>query len=64
VKRQKLLRHLRAHGCEVSGEGRKHTKVVNSANGQRTTVPRHREIQGDLAQKICKQLDIPAPEER
>jgi mRNA interferase HicA len=61
VKRQKLLSHLREHGCHVFDEGGKHTRVTNPANGKRTTVPRHREINDYLAERICKQLDVPLP---
>jgi hypothetical protein len=59
MKRQKLLGHLLLHGCRIMGEGAKHTRVINPANGRRTTVPRHREINDGLARRICKQLDIP-----
>jgi hypothetical protein len=61
MKRQKLLGHLAQHGCLVTGEGGKHTRVLNPANGRRSTVPRHREINDGLARRICKQLDIPPP---
>jgi len=63
MKRQKLLQHLRQHGCREAGEGRRHTRVVNPANGRRSVVPRHREIDADLTRGICKQLDIPLPSE-
>src|SRR4051794_11607648 len=43
MKRRKLLAHLRQHGCRVAGEGARHTRVLNPANGRRSTVPRHRE---------------------
>ena len=63
MKRQKLLAHLRQHGCEVVGEGAKHTRVVNQGNGRRSFVPRHREIGPALVREICKQLDVPVPSE-
>ena len=34
----------------------------NSATGQRTPVPRHREIPEPLVRVICRQLAIPAPQ--
>jgi hypothetical protein len=64
VKRRKLLQHLRKHGCHVVGEGGEHTHVLNPANGQKTTIPRHREVEANLARLICKQLGIPLPAER
>jgi mRNA interferase HicA len=64
MKRQQLLRHLREHGCEVVGEGGRHTRVHNPANGQRSVVPRHREIKPTIVREVCKQLGIPVPRER
>lgn len=63
MKRQKLLKHLRQHDCHVVGEGAKHTRVLNRANGRRSVVPRHREISPGLVREICKQLDVPTPSE-
>jgi mRNA interferase HicA len=34
---------------------------MNPAARKISTLPRHREINEDLARKICKDLDIPAP---
>jgi hypothetical protein len=36
MKRQKLLAHLRQYGCQVVGEGARHTRVLNRANGRRS----------------------------
>jgi len=60
VKRRDLLRHLRAHGCDLLREGGNHSVFVNRV----TTVPRHREIDDFLARKICKDLAIPEREGR
>jgi hypothetical protein len=59
LKHQDLLRHLKAHGCELLREGRRHSVFVNRASGKVSTVPRHREINDFLARKICQDLDIP-----
>ena len=59
MKRQKLLRHLRQHGCGFDREGGKHTTVFNPANNRQSRVPRHREIKAGLVREICKQLDVP-----
>jgi len=48
VKRRDLERHLRAHGCQLVDEGARHTKWAGPA-GQRSAVPRHREIAPGLA---------------
>ncbi len=58
MKRQQLIKHLEACGCEWYGEGAKHSKYRNTATGKRTTVPRHSEIDNDFAKDICKQLGI------
>jgi mRNA interferase HicA len=59
VKRVKLLRHLREHGCEFLREGAKHSWWWNPALDQRSAVPRHNEIVDNLARKIRKDLGIP-----
>jgi mRNA interferase HicA len=58
LKRRALVKHLEAEGCELYGEGAKHSKFRNMATGKKTTVPRHNEIDDDLARDICKQLGI------
>lgn len=59
MKRRQLVKHLEACGCELYGEGARHSKHRNTATGKKTTVPRHSEIDNDLAKDICKQLGIP-----
>lgn len=61
MKRRDLVRHLEAHGCELLREGGSHSVYVNRTAGKATAVPRHREINEFLAQKICKDLDVPPP---
>jgi mRNA interferase HicA len=41
-------------------EGGNHSVFVSPA-GRTSSVPRHTEINDDLAKKICKDLGIPAP---
>jgi mRNA interferase HicA len=62
VKRRDLLRHLAAHGCHLLREGANHSIFVNPASKKVSSVPRHTEINNDLARKICKDLDIVAPD--
>lgn len=61
MKRRALVRHLQDHGCELLREGANHSIFVNRAAGKTSAVPRHTEINDDLARKICKDLGVPAP---
>lgn len=59
MKREQLVKHLRAQGCELLREGGKHSWWHNPALGARSAIPRHTEIKDILAKKICKDLGIP-----
>lgn len=59
MKRRELLRHLRTHGCKLLREGGRHSWWYNPNLNKRSAVPRHNEIDDDLARKICKDLGIP-----
>ncbi len=61
MKRRDLLRHLEKHGCEFLREGANHTIYVNRRAQKSSAIPRHHEITDFLAQKICKDSDIPKP---
>jgi mRNA interferase HicA len=61
MKRRNLLRHLREHGCVFFREGKRHTVYYNPANRKVSTVPRHTDIDDVLAEKICRDLEIPSP---
>jgi len=61
VKRRDLIRHLLRHGCELQREGGNHSVYVNRDSRTSSTVPRHKEINDFLAQKICRDLEIPVP---
>ncbi len=56
-----LLRHLRQCGCALLREGGNHSVYVNRNTRKVTAIPRHREINEYLAQKICRDLEIPKP---
>ena len=43
------------------GEGAKHSVYVNRKVRKSSTIPRHREINEDLARKICRDLEVPNP---
>jgi mRNA interferase HicA len=61
VKRRQLVKHLEEQGCEFYAEGAKHSKVRNKGTGKKSTLPRHNEIDNDLAKDICKQLGVQRP---
>ena len=64
MKRRDLVEHLTAHGCVLLREGGNHSVFVNPAARKVSTVPRHRDVNDDLARKICKDLDVPRPGQR
>jgi mRNA interferase HicA len=64
MKRQRLIRHLQEHHCQIMKEGGDHTWVQNQITGRRSFVPRHREIKPNVVHDICKQLGIPSPHEK
>ena len=39
-----------------------HTVYVNRAAKKTSSVPRHNEINNELAKKICKDLQVPQPD--
>jgi mRNA interferase HicA len=57
-----LIKHLREEGCVLVREGKAHSVWENPSNGNRTTVPRHREISEYTARAICRQLGISDPD--
>jgi mRNA interferase HicA len=59
MKREALLRHLRRQGCELLREGGRHSWWHNRIQRKRSAVPRHSEIDDNLARKICKDLGVP-----
>lgn len=61
MKRRDLLKHIRAHGCDLHREGAKHSVYVNRKLGKVSSIPRHKDINDFLARKICSDLEIPAP---
>ena len=59
MKRTKLLKRLRRHGCVLKREGRAHSLWTNPRTGHTEAVPRHVEIPDALARKICRALSVP-----
>lgn len=61
MKLRDLLKHLHDHNCEFLREGGNHSVYVNRRARKSSAVPRHREINDFLVNKICKDLEIPRP---
>ncbi|MEM8894424.1 MAG: type II toxin-antitoxin system HicA family toxin [Bacteroidota bacterium] len=59
MKRNKLIKHLKQHGCQQLREGANHTVFSNPVNNRQSTVGRHRELSDILCNKVCQQLGIP-----
>ncbi len=61
MKRIDPIRHMERDGAQLLREGGNHSVYVNRKSGKVSAVPRHREINEFLAQKICRDLEIPKP---
>ena len=59
MKRIKLLKHLQEQGCEFYKEGANHTVYINRVANYLSAIPRHSNIDDNLAIKICKDLNVP-----
>ncbi len=59
MKRGDLLRHLKECECEFVREGGRHSWWWHPHQNRRSAIPRHSEIDDNLARKICKDLGIP-----
>lgn len=58
MKRTEFVRDLRAAGCELPRHGARHDVDVNPTTGQKQPVPRHTEIDDNLAKHIKKSLGL------
>jgi hypothetical protein len=52
---------MERHRAQLLREGANHSIHVNRKSGKVSALPRHREINEFLAQKICPALEIPKP---
>lgn len=57
MKRHELIKHIESQGASLLREGRRHS--IYQKGKHRTAVPRHSEIVGELARKICRDLFVP-----
>ena len=58
MKRTAFIRELTQAGCVLHRHGSKHDVYRNPANGRKTAVPRHLEINKSLCRVIRKQLGL------
>jgi len=58
VKRQDLVRRIEQNGCVLVRHGGKHDWYTNPQSGASQPVPRHREINENLAKGILKKLGL------
>ena len=62
MKTNNFIKHLNKHNCLLIREGGNHSIFQNYSNKKISSVPRHKEIKNNLCRKICKDLEIPLPE--
>lgn len=59
LKRNQFIRHLENNKCFLHRNGLKHDIYQNSNTKKKTTIPRHPQLDKNLCNLICKQLEIP-----
>lgn len=62
MKRSDFERHLKKNYCSKLREGSNHSIWINEANNKKTSLPHHNELSNIICKVICKQLEVPAPE--
>ncbi len=58
MKRKDLVKQLTLAGCVLLRHGSRHDIYLNPVNGQKQPVPRHSEVDDQLAKHIKKFLGI------
>jgi mRNA interferase HicA len=58
MKLSEFVKYLKAHHCNLLREGASHSWWEHSDSKKRSSVPRHKEINDNLARKICKDSGI------
>ena len=62
MKRTRLEKHLRRHGCLFRRHGGNHDVWQHSATLRQTAVSRSKEIRPGTVRAVCKQLGVPLPD--
>jgi len=58
LKRAEFIRKINGLGCELLRHGNRHDIYINTNNGKRAPIPRHKEIADTLTRIILKQLGL------
>jgi mRNA interferase HicA len=58
MKRKELVRRLTEAGCVLHRRGSRHDIYFNPKNGMKQPIPRHAEIEDQLAKHILKFLGL------
>ncbi|HDL18557.1 MAG TPA: type II toxin-antitoxin system HicA family toxin [Bacteroidetes bacterium] len=58
MKRKEFIQQLKKDGCVLIRAGAKHDIYYNTASGKKQPVPRHSEIDNNLAKHIRKYLGL------
>lgn len=58
MKRRAFIKYIHSQDCTLHHEGANHSIFINSKSGVKTSIPRHADIDEELCQAICKQLNI------
>jgi len=58
MKRKQFVRQLKKDGCVLLRSGARHDIYINPATGKKQPVPRHTEIDNNLAKHIRKYLGL------
>ena len=58
MKRKEFIRRLTKDGCILLRAGARHDIYINPSTGQKQPVPRHTEIDNNLARHIRKYLGL------
>ncbi len=59
IKRSEFLSHLHQNNCFLHRNGGNHDIYQNPLTKKKTSVPRHSQLDKNLCNLICKQLEIP-----
>ena len=62
MKTKEFVKFLNRQHCLLIRKGSNHSIFQNQKNKKISSVPRHKEVKNNLARKICRDLEIPSPE--
>jgi len=62
MKTSNFIKFLNQQNCLLVREGGNHSIYQNQTNKKISSVPRHKEVKNNLVRKICRDLEIPPPQ--